>query len=83
MGAHPSEAEVQSAGARMLANLANGDAACKQAALEAGALKVVAAAMRAHKDRLSVVVMGCGVLANLGKSPPQPHPVPSPPVLAA
>ena len=39
--------------------------ACKHGALEAGALRAVTAAMRAHKENVHVVTMACGMLANI------------------
>ena len=45
MEAHPEAAAVQAAACRMLANLTNGDIACKHAALDAGALRAVTATM--------------------------------------
>ena len=50
METHAAKAAVQAAGARMLANLTNGDLACKHGALDAGALRAVTEAMARHKD---------------------------------
>ncbi|CAK0881624.1 unnamed protein product [Prorocentrum cordatum] len=60
-----SDIGVMRAGSRALANLANGDPACKMEVRRYGAVKLVVKAMKAHKQDLRLQHMSCALMANL------------------